>query len=177
MPQAFISVGSNIDRELHVRNALDALADKFGELVISPVYESVAVGFTGDSFYNLVVAFETTLSVGALVRCLKDIEVANKRQKGGAKFGSRTLDLDVLLYDELVGAIEGVKLPRFEINKYAFVLRPLQDIAPLQKHPVLDVSYQQLWQQVQLDEKAQTEKQELWPVDFDWHGQTISRAE
>lgn len=171
MPQVFISVGSNIDRDLRVRNALDALADKFGELVISPVYESVAVGFTGDSFYNLVVAFEANLSVGALVRCLKEIEAANKRQRGGTKFGSRTLDLDILLYDDLVGTIEGVELPRFEITKYAFVLRPLQDIVPQQKHPVLAESYQQLWQNARIDD------QELWPVDFDWCGQTISRAE
>mgnify|MGYP006165148075 CR=1 FL=1 len=74
MALIYISVGSNIDREHYVRAGVRKLAEHFGALTLSSVYESEAVGFNGDPFYNLVVGVETTLSLTECVTLLKEIE-------------------------------------------------------------------------------------------------------
>ncbi|SEA41349.1 2-amino-4-hydroxy-6-hydroxymethyldihydropteridine diphosphokinase [Microbulbifer marinus] len=164
MAQVFLSLGSNIDRERHIRAGLDALAQQFGELQVSRVFESVAVGFDGDNFYNLVVGIHTDLPVGQLALRLREIEDANGRLRAGPKFSARTLDIDILTYDDLTGTIDGVKLPRGEILKNAFVLLPLAELAPDAVHPLERITYRQLW-----DEYDQA-SQKLWPVAFDWPG-------
>ncbi|RBW51080.1 2-amino-4-hydroxy-6-hydroxymethyldihydropteridine diphosphokinase [Marinobacter sp. F3R11] len=165
----YISIGSNVDRERYVRAALDALASWFDKLEISPVYESEAVGFDGSPFLNLVVGIRTNLSVGALSRRFKQLEAENGRLRDAPKFSARTLDLDILTYGEAVGQMDGVELPRGEILKNAFVLRPLADIAPAVKHPVCRKSYLELWQAYHADQK-------LWPIDFSWQERVISTA-
>ncbi len=165
--QVYISIGSNIDREHHVLAALDALADRFGELVISSIYESEAVGFDGSPFYNLVVGVQTDLTVAELTQFFKRLEADNGRRRNAPKFSARTLDLDILLYDDRVGVIDGVDLPRAEILKNAFVLLPLAEIAPAAVHPVAQQSYRGLWQAYDRDQK-------LWAVPFCWRGQAIS---
>lgn len=162
MAQIYVSIGSNQQREFYILRSLDALADHFGELTLSSVYESEAVGFDGDNFYNLVAGFKTELSPGALSRVLKKIEDQNGRTRTGPKFSGRTLDIDILSWDQLTGECEGVKLPRDEILINAFVLQPLAEIAPSESHPVNGLSYAQLWQQY--DHASQ----KLWPVDFSW---------
>jgi len=169
MSRVYISIGSNIERYRHVTAALDALAGWFGELTISPVYESESVGFDGSDFLNLVVGIDTEVSVGELSRRFKQLEADNGRTRSAPKFSPRTLDLDILTYDDSVGLVDGVELPRAEILKNAFVLRPLADIAEAEQHPVRRQTYQQLWQDYQRDQK-------LWPVDFRWQGRQISRA-
>ncbi|NVK39872.1 MAG: 2-amino-4-hydroxy-6-hydroxymethyldihydropteridine diphosphokinase [Oceanospirillaceae bacterium] len=170
MAQVYVGIGSNIERERHVLAALDELADAFGELAISTVFESEAVGFDGSPFYNLVAGFETALSVGELSRTLKAIEDRNGRCRQGPKFSGRTLDIDILTYDALSGPVDGVELPRAEILKNAFVLQPLAEIAPDTLHPEKGLSYAELWQ------AYDKTKQSLWPVDFVWRGEVISRA-
>ncbi|SOB76804.1 2-amino-4-hydroxy-6-hydroxymethyldihydropteridinediphosphokinase [Marinobacter sp. LV10R510-11A] len=165
----YISIGTNIDRERYVRAALDALAGWFGELGISPVYESEAVGFDGSPFLNLVVGVKTSLSVGELSRQFKQLEAENGRRPEAPKFSARTLDLDILTYGEAVGRMDGVELPRSEILNNAFVLRPLADLVPTVKHPVCRKSYLELWQNYNTGQK-------LWPVDFNWQGRIISQA-
>lgn len=164
MAQVFLSLGSNIDRARHIRAGLDALAQQFGELQVSRVFESEAVGFDSDNFYNLVVAIRTRLPVGQLALRLREIEDANGRLRAGPKFSARTLDIDILTYDDLTGTVDGVRLPRGEILKNAFVLLPLAELAPDAVHPVEGKTYRQLW-----DEYDQA-SQKLWPVDFDWPG-------
>jgi len=166
--RVYISIGSNIQRYRHVTAALDALADWFGELLISPVYETEPVGFNGSNFLNLVVGIDTDWPVGELSRRFKQLERENGRQVNARKFSPRTLDLDILTYDDAAGTVDGVSLPRAEILKNAFVLQPLADIAPDERHPVCGQSYRQLWQ-------AYDQKQNLWPVAFNWQGQLISR--
>jgi 2-amino-4-hydroxy-6-hydroxymethyldihydropteridine diphosphokinase len=162
MALLYLSLGSNIDRERHIVAALDALADCFGSLEISTVYESVAVGFEGDSFYNLVVGINSDLPVGEITKVLKRIEDCNGRDRSAPKFGPRSLDIDILTVDDLVGEIDGVKLPRSEVLKNAFVLQPLAELASDMTHPLTNKSIGQHWQEF---DKA---SQDLWPVKFDW---------
>lgn len=145
MAQVYVSIGSNIDKQKNIAGCLQSLADQFGALVLSPIYESEAVGFDGDNFYNLVARFETDLSVGQLNDALKAIEDEFGRERSGPKFSGRTLDIDILTYDDLVGEFDGVQLPRDEITKNAFVLLPLNDIAAEAVHPELQVTYGRLW--------------------------------
>ncbi len=170
MAYVFVSIGSNIDRYKHIGASLDALRLSFGELLVSPVYESVSVGFEGDNFLNLVVGFSCTETVGALSRILRGIEHDNDRRRDGPKFGPRTLDIDILTYGDCVGDVDGVQLPRDEITKNAFVLLPLSDIAATAVHPLEKKSYHALWQAY--DQSSQ----KLWAVNFDWNGQLISQA-
>lgn len=165
--RVYISIGSNVDRERYVTAALDALAQWFGELDISPVYESESVGFNGSPFLNLVVGIDTALSVGELSRQFKQLEADNGRRRDAPKFGARTLDLDILTYGDRVGIVDGVELPRGEILKNAFVLRPFADIAPDAVHPVTGQRYRQLWRDYCSDQK-------LWPVPFTWQGRQLS---
>lgn len=167
--RVYISIGSNVDRERYVIAALDALAAWFGELIISPVYDSEAVGFDGSPFLNLVVGVDTGLPVAELSRRFKQLEAENGRRRDVPKFSARTLDLDILTYGDTVGLVDGVELPRSEILKNAFVLRPLADIAPEEVHPVCAKSYGQLWREYSTGQK-------LWPVDFNWQGRQISNA-
>ena len=120
--RVYLSLGSNIDREKNILACHDALAEHFGELIISPVYESESVGFSGDSFYNLVVGIDSALSVGELAVIMRDIETVNKRSRAGPKFGPRTLDIDILTYGDVSGVVDGVTLPRDELTENAFVL-------------------------------------------------------
>ncbi|MFC6669685.1 2-amino-4-hydroxy-6-hydroxymethyldihydropteridine diphosphokinase [Marinobacterium aestuariivivens] len=170
MARVYVSIGSNIERERNIASGLDALALAFGELTLSSVFESEAVGFDGDHFYNLVAGFDTGLAVGELSRVLKEIEDRNGRCRQGPKFSARTLDIDILTYDDLRGKVDGVDLPRAEILKNAFVLRPLAEIAPEETHPKAGRTYAELWQ------AYDKQQQRLWPVDFVWQGKVISKA-
>lgn len=168
MAEVFVSIGSNTDREVYIERCLEALDARFEKLELSPVYESEAVGFDGDNFYNLVASFKTELSVGELSKTLKKIEDDNDRCRTSAKFSGRTLDVDILTYDALIGKIDGVTLPRDEITENAFVLWPLAELAPKSRHPVLAETYQQLW--LDYDKK----KQSLNSVPFIWRGKDLS---
>jgi 2-amino-4-hydroxy-6-hydroxymethyldihydropteridine diphosphokinase len=170
MARVYVSLGSNIERERHIAAGLDGLAQAFGELTLSSVFESEAVGFDGDPFYNLVVGFDTELAVGELSRLLKGIEDRNGRCRQGPRFSGRTLDIDILTYDDASGLIDGVALPRAEILYNAFVLQPLAQIAPDRCHPLNGESYASLWQ------RYDKHRQRLWPVDFVWQGSVISKA-
>jgi len=160
MAQVYLSLGSNIERESYIRAALDALEAHFGKVSVSSVYESEAVGFEGSHFYNLVVGLQTDLPVGVLNAQIKQIEDANGRRRDEPRFSARTLDIDILTYDDLCGEIEGVQLPRDEIVKNAFVLWPLAEVAGEALHPVLKQPYAELWKQY---DKA---SQKLWVVPF-----------
>jgi len=167
----YLSLGSNIDAHHHIATALDALTEAFGQLIISSVFESEAVGFEGDSFYNLAVGIQCSYSIGELSKMLKAIEDQHGRDRSAPKFGSRSLDIDILTVDDRVGVIDGVSIPRDEILKNAFVLWPLAEIAATELHPQTGLSYQQLWQAFDKD------KQKLWPIEFIWRGENLNRME
>lgn len=169
MTRVYLGIGSNVERYRHVGIALDTLQDWFGQLDVSPVYESEPVGFNGSNFLNLVVGFDTALPVAELSRRLKQLELDCGRRPDAPRFSPRTLDLDILTYGDYAEAVAGVELPREEILKNAFVLRPLAEVAPEALHPVSRECYGQLWLDYATDQK-------LWPVDFTWRGRQISRA-
>lgn len=140
-----VSVGSNQAPEQHIHDGLAALERLVGPLQRSPVYRNPAVGFEGADFFNLVVSFDTTLPLEDIARCLRDIEQAEGRTRGEARFAPRTLDLDVLTYGHTVLTSGPLRLPRDDILEYAFVLKPLVDNAPKEIHPVRGETYAALW--------------------------------
>ncbi|RLA00827.1 MAG: 2-amino-4-hydroxy-6-hydroxymethyldihydropteridine diphosphokinase [Gammaproteobacteria bacterium] len=144
MAQVYISVGSNLERERNIATALQALTESYGELQQSSVYESAAVGFDSAPFYNLVVGFSTQESPRVIQDQLHAIEDRCGRQRT-ATLSARTLDLDLLLYDDQVMTDGKLVLPREDINRYAFVLGPLAEIAAASRHPVTAVSYAEMW--------------------------------
>lgn len=161
MARVFIGVGSNIDRERNIRAGIEVLRARFGDLQISPVYETSAVGFEGENFFNLVVGFKTELTPVALLEVLHGIEAEFGRKRNEPRFAPRVLDLDLLLYDDYVSQADNLHIPREDITKYAFVLKPLAEIAGELRHPVSGERYRDLW------ERFDCSGQELWQVEFD----------
>ena len=160
MAKIYISLGSNIDRERNTRSGIKALRQRFGQLELSSLYESEAVGFEGDAFYNMVIGCTVSEDVHSVNRALAEIEDAHGRDRSGPRFSSRTLDLDLLLYDDLVLDQNGLVLPREEILKNAFVLWPLAEIAPALVHPDAGRTYAELW--ADFDKSRET----LAPIKF-----------
>lgn len=164
MPRVYVSVGSNIDRERNIRGALHDLHEPYGNLIRSRVYETPPLGFAGDPFYNLAVAFDTTDSVDQVARELARIESAHGRRRDGLpKYCARTLDLDLLLYGDLVRHDGGLDIPRGEITERDFVLGPLAEIAPALKHPETGETFDALWRRYRRSHPGTA----LIPVNFD----------
>jgi 2-amino-4-hydroxy-6-hydroxymethyldihydropteridine diphosphokinase len=141
----YIGVGSNIDPEDNISSGITSLNENFGKLTLSSTYATEPIGFTGDEFYNLVVGCDTVESLDATVKVLKRIEADHGRRHDEEKYSSRMLDLDLLTYDDLVLRNEQVSIPRVDISKYAFVLKPLAEIAPSTCHPETGLTYQEMW--------------------------------
>lgn len=146
MARAFVSIGSNVDRAHHLRSSILELARAYGTLILSPVYESPAAGFDGPPFYNLVAAFDSGEPPVTLVTRLHAMERAHGRPDPHDPFGPRTLDLDLVRYGDLI-CEQPLRLPRPECRRYAFILKPLADIAPHWRDPEAGLTYLDLWQQ------------------------------
>lgn len=145
MSRVYVSIGSNIAREANIRGAVRMLREHYGPLTLSRVYETPAEGFDGDPFYNLTAGFDTDKPIKQVRQTLADIEAAHGRTRNGPRSGSRTIDLDLLLYGNLVRHDGGLDIPRGEIAKYAFVLGPLAEIAPDLLHPETGETVERMW--------------------------------
>lgn len=144
MTEVFVGVGSNVDREASLAKGLRALRAAFGAVRVSSVWDSPAVGFDGDPFLNLVVAFDTDEPPMVVAATLDRIEHAfGRSHRGERKLAARALDLDLLLYGERV--IPEMRVPRDDIVRYGFVLAPLAELAPDHRHPVTGERYAELW--------------------------------
>lgn len=168
LTRVFLGLGSNIDRHQHLCAGLDALAVFLTDLSCSPVFESHPVGIKSGPFINLVVSALTDLPLNELDRRLKFIEADNGRYAPDRK--GLPLDIDVLLYGDLVGNFDGLVLPRAEILKNAFVLWPLSLIAPDKVHPETGMTFARQWEASQIE-------QQLWPVAFEWRGADLTPVE
>ncbi len=162
MPLLTLSIGSNIDPANNVRRVVAALREHFGQIELSSVYESEAVGFEGDNFLNLVLATHSEEALQDIKSYLKELEDRLGRDRSAPKFSGRVIDLDILFYGDCDGAEADLELPREEITRNAFVLQPLAELLPDELHGPTGLSYARLWQDY---DKS---RQSLWPVDFDW---------
>jgi 2-amino-4-hydroxy-6-hydroxymethyldihydropteridine diphosphokinase len=146
MIEVFVAAGSNVEPEKHLSMALRALAAAYGPLTLSPAYRNPAVGFSGADFINLVVGFRTSDDVATVRRQLQKIEAACERPPDAPKWAPRTMDLDILLYGSLVSDAPGLVIPRPDLAKRPYMLKPMADIAPDVRHPTLGKTMSELWQ-------------------------------
>jgi 2-amino-4-hydroxy-6-hydroxymethyldihydropteridine diphosphokinase len=144
---AWLGLGSNVDAKRHIHSGVQALRRDFDGFRASPVYRSPSVGFDGDDFINLVVRIQTSLSPLKLKQYLNDLEDGHGRRRNVPKFSDRTLDVDILLYDDLVMMTPKLELPRPEIFHFPHVLKPLADLAPGLICPGRKESFSELWAQ------------------------------
>ena len=146
MPAVYVAAGSNVAPERNLERAVEELEREFPGARFSPWYRNRAVGFTGDDFINLVAGFDTTLPVHAVLARLHAIESRCGRPRDAPRWAPRTMDLDVLLYGDLVCDEPGLKLPRPDLLKRAYVLGPLAQLAPGVLHPTAGATIGELWQ-------------------------------
>lgn len=141
----YVSLGSNICPEDNLKLACTGLRDAYGDLSLSPVYRSQSIGFEGDDFLNMVIGFSTSEPPQVLLDHFEVLHRAANRVRQADPYSPRTLDLDLLLYGNLVSRELGI--PHHDIDKYSFVVGPLAELAPQQKHPVSGLTMAELWEQ------------------------------
>jgi 2-amino-4-hydroxy-6-hydroxymethyldihydropteridine diphosphokinase len=145
MGRAYLSLGSNIDAAANLASATAALRARFGEVRVSPVYRTAAVGFDGADFLNAAAVIDSDLDPLALDAWLHALEDAHGRDRSGPRFGDRTLDIDLVMYDDrILDGPGSLRLPREEL-RHAFVLRPLAEIAPEAVEPRSGLTLAELW--------------------------------
>jgi 2-amino-4-hydroxy-6-hydroxymethyldihydropteridine diphosphokinase len=135
MAKIYLGLGSNVEPEKYLQLGIRELGQRFAVLEMSNIYRSKAVGFDGADFLNLVLGFDSDLSPSEIHQSIEDIHRVAGRQRGESRFSARTLDIDLLLYDDLVLDAGPIRVPRTDILKYSFVLGPLAEIAANLRHP------------------------------------------
>jgi 2-amino-4-hydroxy-6-hydroxymethyldihydropteridine diphosphokinase len=145
MPEVYVAAGSNVEPERHLAQAVAALRQEFPGARFSPWYRNTAVGFEGEDFINLVAGFRTELPLAEVLIRLHGIEAQCGRPRNAPRWAPRSMDLDVLLYGSLVCDEPGVRVPRPDLLKRAYMLGPLADIAPDVLHPTENRTIGELW--------------------------------
>ncbi|MDH3788651.1 MAG: 2-amino-4-hydroxy-6-hydroxymethyldihydropteridine diphosphokinase [Xanthomonadales bacterium] len=145
MRTVFLGLGSNINAEKNIASAIHILRQSFRTLELSPVYRCAPHGFEAADFINLVARTETDLPPLELKTWLTELENRHQRNRNVPKFSSRTLDVDILLYGDLVLYSPELEIPREEILEAAYVLQPLAALAPDWVHPVKRKTILELW--------------------------------
>lgn len=147
MARVYFSLGSNIEPVQNLRLGINELQSRYGNLDLSAVYRSAAVGFDGDDFLNLAAGCDTDAEPPAIQAEIEKIHRVAGRRRGEEKFSSRPLDIDLLLYDERVVDEPGLRLPRADILEYSFVLCPLVELAADFVHPLTGKSLAEHWRE------------------------------
>jgi len=155
--KALVSIGSNIDRDLHIQAAVKALRALDPHCRFSRIFEAEPVGFEGPNFYNLIAELDTALDLQTFWQTIRDIESRYGRQRDDVKYRDRTLDIDLLTFGDQCQS-SGPALPRNDIYKFAFTLWPLAELCPDQAIPGDGRTFAQLWQQFD-------QAQPLWPIE------------
>ncbi|HLQ08597.1 MAG TPA: 2-amino-4-hydroxy-6-hydroxymethyldihydropteridine diphosphokinase [Steroidobacteraceae bacterium] len=164
MPEVYVAAGSNVAPELNLARAVAELAREFPGARFSPWYRNRAVGFEGDDFINLVAGFDTALPVRQVLAQLQAIEARCGRPRAAPRWAPRSMDLDVLLYGDLICDEPGLKLPRPDLLRRAYMLGPLAVLAPQLRHPTAHLTIAELWGR--FDQAAHP----LEPVTNQWSG-------
>lgn len=141
MTRAWLSLGSNIEPERHLRAALRELRERFGNLAVSAAYESPAAGFDGAAFWNLAVELESDLDPDALSAWLHELEDRQGRRRDQPRYADRTLDIDVVAF-----GTNSLDRPEW---KQAFLLAPLTEIEPRLPVPEGDETVGDRWRRMQ----------------------------
>ncbi|MDI9363767.1 MAG: 2-amino-4-hydroxy-6-hydroxymethyldihydropteridine diphosphokinase [Flavobacterium sp.] len=148
MHHAYILLGTNLgDRLLYLQQATTYITQQIGEVwAASSIYKTAAWGFTEQpSFYNQVLVVKTDVAPENLMQQLLDIETQLGRIRS-IKFGPRTIDIDILLIDNLVNQSAILQLPHPALPQRKFALMPLAEVAPNLFHPVEKKTISQLLQ-------------------------------
>jgi 2-amino-4-hydroxy-6-hydroxymethyldihydropteridine diphosphokinase len=161
MAKIYLGLGSNVEPETYLKLGIRELCLRFGVLEMSNIYRSDAVGFDGDDFLNLVLGFDSDLSLSEIHQAIEDIHSVAGRQRGESRYSARILDIDLLLYGDLVLDTGPIRVPRTDILKYSFVLGPLAEIASDLRHPETGRLITDHW--AEFDKKSQP----LTPVSVD----------
>lgn len=170
--QVVVCVGTNYQREKYLSQAFDLLYECFGEFSFSSVYESQSVDHPAEesnkSYYNVVLCLCTEKTLSEVQKIVHDIELACDRDRTKTFV---SMDIDILLYDDMSGVIDDLSLPHSDINVCAHVLRPLSELLPNVLHPVAEKSFSLLWQEFY---ESNDNVSIIKPVDFVWREQVIS---
>jgi 2-amino-4-hydroxy-6-hydroxymethyldihydropteridine diphosphokinase len=147
---AYIALGANLgDRLAALRQAVHDLSDAGMVTSCSAVYETAPVGFLDQPAYlNAAIQLQTELTPRQLLDALLRIETEHGRERT-FRDAPRTLDLDILLFDDRIVDEPGLVIPHPRLHERPFVLAPLADIAPHVRHPVAGQSISALWQSLQ----------------------------
>ena len=167
MTRVYLGLGSNIEAERNLRLAIGELRRRFGELDLSPVYRSPPIGFDGGDFLNAVVGLNTNRPPEEVLRQLEEIHIIAGRRRDGQRLVSRTLDIDLLLYGQLVIDRPGLRLPRGDVLEYGFVLRPLAELTPDTVHPVTGRSIAEHWRDFRVRDAVSRVRHPLTAVEID----------
>lgn len=149
--RVYLSIGSNLgDKEKYLKDGL-ALLEEDKKIKVTAVSDFMVTKPYGnveqDDFLNGAVGIDTLYEPGELLSRIHQVEKSLGRERL-IHWGPRTLDIDILLYDEQVVWEEDLKIPHIEMQKRSFVLRPLVQIAPGAKNPLLQKTVFELWQQL-----------------------------
>ncbi|MCF6299736.1 MAG: 2-amino-4-hydroxy-6-hydroxymethyldihydropteridine diphosphokinase [Proteobacteria bacterium] len=155
----FLGIGSNINRKANLLSCLSYLTGSFKNIQVSPVYRSASYGFSGSDFFNLVVRIKTEFDPVKLKIWLQQLERLHGRDHKQARYSDRTLDIDLLLIDDLIIDDGFIQVPRQEICQRKYVLKPLVDLAPDLIHPSQKKRLATLWQAL-----AATDNSSLSPI-------------
>lgn len=147
MPDVYVAAGSNIEPKQNLRTAINALKRRLGDVQVSRAYRNKAVGFEGPEFVNLVIGFKADLTLTEVLSVLQAVESLCGRARKAPKFEPRTMDLDLLIYGDMVCATHAITLPRPDLVKRAYMLGPLAELAPNLVHPTLHKTIGELWQE------------------------------
>ena len=145
--RVFVAAGSNIEPERHLERACAEIAHTWSDAHFSRAYRNVAVGFDGPEFINLVCGFSAAQPLNSVIARLRAIETQCGRPRFAPKWASRTMDLDVLLYGDLVEKTADYTLPRPDLLKRQYMLGPMAEIAPEVVHPTAARTIGDLWRE------------------------------
>ena len=151
MTAVYVAAGSNVEPIGNLRRALGVLAAHYPGLRVSRAWRNRAVGFEGDDFVNLAVGFETGDDVRTMLGRLHEAEAACGRARNAPKWAPRSMDLDILLYGDMVCDEPGLVLPRPDLTRRAYMLGPMAELAPDLVHPLERATMAELWSRFDRD--------------------------